>query len=184
MSRRLAVRGATLGRMGPKRGDVQPNLHGTLARRPRIRLYVDESKTRRWTYIGVLAVPDEEHEGLHAALESDRKTTGYEGELHFTRLSQLAKAECARRWLARARGVTSPPVRFHVLALDTHTLNRSAFGSAGRTTQDQNIYRRFLRSALAYPVLSFWPQQSAIIQAIVHDNRTVAADEYFGWHTP
>ena len=57
--------GATLVRMGQKTGSVQPTLHDTLARRPRICLYVDESKARRWTYIGVLAVADEEHEGLH-----------------------------------------------------------------------------------------------------------------------
>jgi hypothetical protein len=50
--------------------------------------------------------------------------------------------------------------------------------------QDRNAYRRFLRSALAYPILAFWPNQRVIIQAILHDNRTVAADEYFGWHTP
>jgi hypothetical protein len=165
-----------------KQAAVQPNLSGTRAPTPRGCLYVDESRAPGWLYIGVLAVPDRDAGALLAALQEDRIAVRRYRELRFSQITTATKAALGAKWLDRALAPGPPLVRFHILGNDLANLNWSAFGE-GRRARREDVYRRFLTMALDFASRSYLPER-AWVRAIVHDHRTVAANEDFEWRTP
>jgi hypothetical protein len=160
----------------------QPNLRGRQPRAPRGCLYVDESASPGWFYVGILAVAADDASELLDCLEADRADVGYDRELHFQEITTSQKASLGSRWLRRARQPDSPRICFHVLGIDLTKINRQAFGHRGRE-QRENLYRRILRMALKYAMLAFFPDD-ACVRGIFHDARNLGATEYFDWHTP
>lgn len=160
----------------------QPTLAGRSVARPRGCLYVDETYSRGWLYIGVLALSDEHADELFRCLDEDRSATGYKRELHFREITTRQKFDLGSRWLARVRQPGSPRICFHVLGIDKSIINRRVFGDRGRE-REENMYRRALRMALKYAVKTYF-REDAYVRAIFHDARNAGVDEYFEWHTP
>jgi hypothetical protein len=160
----------------------QPNLDGRYAQVPTGCLYIDESYSDHWQYIGVLVVPDNESDALLAVLEEGRKAAGYFRELHFHKITTEQKRALASRWLAYAQCPGSPPVRFHVVGVDLDKINYNAFGDTA-AQRKQNMYRRFLNMALDYAIRAYLPSDCNV-RAIVHDHRTLMATEAFHRMTP
>lgn len=141
------------------------------------RIYVDESKSDRWLYLGLVLVMEEEVRALHEALTSDRHEVGYDRELHFNKITRKAKRDLACRWLQRAMYPDSPVIRWHVLGLDRRELRHSVM------RHHDAIHARFLRTAIAYAAKALLPC-STIVTQLVHDDSSLASDPFFSWHTP
>jgi hypothetical protein len=159
----------------------QIRLDGTSSRAPRACLYVDESRSPGWLYVGVLVVPDHDAEELVWHLDRCRTQARYERELHYNCISTRQKADLARSWLDLAMRPGSPCVRFHILGVNRRTMRDADFGPS--SARDENIYRRCLRMALVYAVKALLPP-ATVVRRIVHDERALSASEYFDWHTP
>lgn len=134
-------------------------------------------------YLGIVAVP--EHMFGHALnlLQDDRKTTAYEGELHFSGLTHHQKASTARLWLDRVMLEDEKCFHFYVLGLSLDRLQRTAFGR-GEGEQLRHIYNRFFRAVVAYTLRSFWGDYESItVSAVFHDRSDMENDRVFDWHT-
>lgn len=160
---------------------AQVQLDGRLSKPSRACLYVDESQSPGWLYVGVLVVRDEDADELQWHLDRCRALVGYGRELHYSAVSTRQKADLARSWLDLAMRRSNPCVRFHILGVNRALVRLADFGPSDE--RDENIYRRCLRMALEYAIKSFLPRDS-MVRRIVHDQRTIAASEYFEWHTP
>src|SRR6266511_2983819 len=101
----------------------QPILDGRRGPVPKGCLYVDESYSKQWQYIGVLAVPDRDAKALLSVLHADREATQHFSELRFHDITNVKHTSLASRWLDHAQCASSPRVRFHVLGVDLRTLN-------------------------------------------------------------
>jgi hypothetical protein len=124
---------------------------------------------------------DQDAELLQRHLDRCREIVRYERELHYNGVSTRQKADLARSWLDLAMRPSDPCVRFHILGVNRSAMRSADFGPYDE--RDQNIYRRCLRMALVYAVKALLPQ-GTVVRRILHDRRTVAASEYFEWHTP
>jgi hypothetical protein len=162
--------------------DSTVDLFGTAGHSRHVRVYVDETKPDRhttWQYIGLVIVDEHAVPTLVQQLIDDRGP--WDGEVHFKDLGQRHQADTAHRWLQRAIRPQTPTVRFHVLGIDHGRLQRSWFGDTA-TDRDNNVYKRFFRSAVSYAVKSLVPGVVTVTQ-IVHDRAHVEEDEMFRWHT-
>lgn len=153
-----------------------------------VRLYADEVKPaggHPWLYIGMLAVPEELHAYALDALERARSDAGYDGELHFTHLSQRPKIELAKAWVQLVLYDTRKCFHFHIFGIDLSKLRKEAFGYSGRE-QDRRIYNRFFRSTTAYVLKGFFlsdPRvRSVRVTGIFHDRSEMEQDDLFDWH--
>ena len=176
---RASVRARRQERMSD--GSSQIRLDGRLSRSPTACLYVDESHSPGWLYIGVLAVLDAEADQLQCHLDRCRGSAGYQRELHYSGISTRQKANVARSWLDLAMRPSAPCVRFHILGVDRKEMRTADFGPSAQ--RDENIYRRCLRMAPVYSVKALLPPATTV-RRIIHDRRTLSASEYLDWHTP
>ena len=114
-------------------------------------LYADEIKRRRnvqdqaWMYIGLSAIPVDLWAKASEVLASDRQPVqtnryvGYQGELHFSSLTQRRKADLAKRWLSRVMWDCDKCFHFHILGISLDNLVPAAFGIRG-SDQQRRIY--------------------------------------------
>lgn len=151
----------------------------------RVRLYIDESETRRnergdsWLYICTVAVTERAHPGVLEGLLDDRRLTRCQSELHFKKTKSADKVALATRWLNRVLG--SERLYFHILGIHLNRLEHGFFGPAG-ADRDQRIYTRFFRPAITYPLKAFFGSPVEI-SAVFHDGGKLEHHEWFDWHS-
>jgi len=152
-------------------------------------LYADEIRPFRnirnehWMYIGILAIPIELWQNAFRLIENVRKNANnYQGELHFKRITNNQKANVAKNILNLVLHDNNKCFHFYVLGLFLDNLIKPAFGDTGNI-QEKRIYNRFFRSAVAYTLRSYFPNQNVEVVEIFHDRTNLETDEYFDWHT-
>ncbi len=158
-----------------------------------VRLYADEVKPfsspangQRWMYIGVLAIPERLHGDALRELTDARQEVGYDGEPHFSELTQHRKVHLARRWVELVLSDDRKCFHFHILGLNLSKLRMEAFGQSG-WQQERRIYSRFFRSTVASVLKGFFLSDPSVGQvrvvAIFHDRSEMEHDDLFEWHT-
>lgn len=158
-------------------------------------LYADEVKPfknpkgQRWMYIAIVAIPEEKWSGALEMLSQDRQPKahegheGYDGELHFSKITSRREIQLAKLWLNRVMWDQHKCFHFHILGLLLDHLHRPAFGKKGYD-QDRRIYNRFFRSSLAYVLHGFFGKYKTVtVRAVFHDKTEMGRDSYFDWHT-
>ncbi|MGC9347880.1 MAG: hypothetical protein ACP5JG_07070 [Anaerolineae bacterium] len=159
-----------------------------------MRLYADEIKPYRnaadvqWMYIGVLAIPESGHERALRILEGCREQSGYNGEVHFTKLKNRSDGEyggdtrLAGLWCDRFLYDGEKVFHFHLLGLNCDNLQNLAFGT-GRS-QRNSIYNRFFRTSVKWALKYFFPRGRVLVSFLGHDrSNELQQDDLFGWHS-
>ncbi|MCL6431855.1 MAG: hypothetical protein K6V36_13505 [Anaerolineae bacterium] len=158
-----------------------------------VRFYADEVRPCRnrlgehWTYIGLLAIPEQSYGDALKSLLDDRERAGYWGEVHFSELRNYSFAYCynsktalAKLWLERVLSDNRRVFHFDLLGLNLENLQRGAFG-VGRD-QEHRIYNRFFRAAVAGMVKFHFPETSVTVSHVFHDVSELHHDDLFEWH--
>lgn len=159
-----------------------------------LRLYCDEIKPYRnragqqWMYLGIVAIPEHHYDHALRDLQADRRACDYQGEVHFTNLTNFSyahdyneKTKLARRWAKRVIYDADKVYHFYLLGLNLDNLQEKAFGKGGHK-QKRNIYNRFFRASIDGMLRYFFPEESVVVSRIFHDKSELEADDYFDWH--
>jgi hypothetical protein len=154
-------------------------------------IYVDEIKEQRnrlgelWTYIGVLIIPTKYRRRAQKALQTDRISAAYEGEVHFTELKNFSYAHrynektlLARKWLERVLNDRDKIFHFNLLGINLTNLQYDAFGRRPKQRR-LAIYNRFLRPAILFPVQYFFSGQGIQVTDLYHDQTELGQHEWF-----
>lgn len=149
-----------------------------------VEVYVDESYSADWTYIGYLLIPVDRKNNALSCLQSIRADAEYEKEIHFQECANHSesphgkKTKVAKLWLNSFAFDTSKLFHFHLHGINRKRLCHEAFGYAN---QEENIYNRFFRSGLIYSLKSCFdlPVQ---VTTVYHDDSSMKYHKYFNWH--
>lgn len=161
-------------------------------RPPKVRLYVDGSRDCEntlgeiWTYIGLLAIPEDNYQSAVELLGSDRLESDCNSEVHFTDLHTAShhrvngrKALLSARWAKRVMWDSSDTFHFHMLGLHMNRINLSSFGFG--STRKHNAYNRFFRSLMLYSLKSSF-KGKAMVTHVFHDIDELRHHQLFNWH--
>ena len=173
-----------------------------------ITIYCDEIKNmslkdkisnvvENWDYIGILIVPSENIKELAYELNSKRcPNNNYNTckencrfhvknkvKVHYQDYSDTNNYQIADRWCDIIKNNTIYNKRFytHVLGINTVKIDKIYFKSNDEMTNvENNIYNRFFRTAIIYPIKSFFSEyDEVIIDNIYHDCGNMDHYKYF-----
>src|SRR3990167_8658826 len=183
------------------------DIFGNIIERPNkeigVNLYCDEIKSVRspvtndkWHYIGIFIVPVDFEKDLLIDLDKARYFKEYSShndlskidlnyyeqnncKIHFVDLD-ARMYHVANRWhkyiLHRD---SSNKIHFSILGINESKLDISAFGGNDFIT----IYNRFFRTAVAYPLLKFFPGHKITVNDIFHEVGDQKNDDLFPLHS-
>ncbi|MCL5257472.1 MAG: hypothetical protein M1319_06710 [Chloroflexi bacterium] len=173
-----------LGIDGQYRSDYQP---------PRVRLYVDGSYDSKnslgenWTYIGLLAIPEDKYQSAISLLNSDRQAASYSNEVHYKELGVSSndrqfgmKTKLASLWAQRVMTDFTNMFHFHMFGFNTNKLQWEAFGPG--KMKKKNAYNRFFR-ALTTGAMKISFRGRAVVTHVFHDKDDMSRHPLFDWHT-
>lgn len=161
--------------------------------------YADEIKRtkqnvlrEKWSYIGILFLPEKEIDVALEKLEKGRMVKGedderYEKEIHFNEMtsgtSGSNKPDVSINWLREVSSDAESIFHFVILGLNHVELDRSSFGESNSTYRE-TVYNRFFRSALAQGINGFFGKYDRVnLIDLIHDSEpSMEQDEYFSWH--
>lgn len=150
-----------------------------------------------WDYIGVLIVPTNKIKELAYELNSKRcPNNDYNTcknnclfhlknnvKVHYQDYSDTINYQIADRWCDIIINNTRYNKKFftHVLGINTAKIDKSYFRTADQTTNvENNIYNRFFRTAIIYPIKSYFSDyDEVIIDNIFHDCGNMDHHQYF-----
>lgn len=155
------------------------------------------SEYQCWDYIGVLIVPTANIKELSYELNSKRcPNKDYNSckdncvfhnknaiKLHYQDYSDTINYQIADRWCDTILNNTRYNRRFytHVLGINTAKIDRKYFKNSGEETNvENNIYNRFFRTAIIYPLKTFFADyDEVVIDNIYHDCGDMDHHQYF-----
>lgn len=150
-----------------------------------------------WDYIGILIVPTEKVNELAYDLNSKRcPNNDYnicnngcpfhvknKVKIHYQDYSDTINYQIADRWCDIIINNTKYNKRFytHVLGINTAKIDKSYFKTKDEITNiENNIYNRFFRTAIIYPIkIYFSDYDEVIIDNIFHDCGNMDHHQYF-----
>jgi hypothetical protein len=141
-------------------------------------------------YIGLLLVKAEDREKVLDYLLSKRNEIGYDGEVHFSELTNYSyanvyaeKTKLAKSWIEYVLSENKTRyIYFYILGLNLSKIQYQAFGKG--KDRARNIYNRFFRSSVLYCLKSFFSEyKNIVVDQIFHDKGHLDNDELFNWHT-
>lgn len=173
-----------------------------------ITIYCDEIKNisnvdkkndifEKWDYIGVLIVPTKIIDELANDLNSKRcPSNNYnvcknnckyhqknKVKIHYQNYSDTINYQIANRWCDIILANNKYNKRFytHVLGINTANIDKNFFKSSDNLTNvENNIYNRFFRTALIYPIKFYFSEyDEIIIDNIYHDTGNMDHHPYF-----
>ena len=179
-----------------------------MVKRINITIYCDEIKNMKicdennntlevWDYIGVLIVPTANITDLAYELNAKRcpnndynicsNNCTYHNKnklkLHYQDYSTTNVYQIADRWCDTIISNTVSNKRFytHILGINSINIDKSYFKSGiQETNTDNNIYNRFFRTALIYPLKNIFSEyDEVIIDNIFHDCGSMEHHRYF-----
>jgi hypothetical protein len=164
-----------------------------------INLYCDEVKYKKcdvtgnnWHYFGILIVPISIEEDLLEDLICKRfrvdKSSPIDIEskyfnknnkiVHFSDLD-ADTYHIAKRWHEYILDPkSSDKIYLNILGINGSHLNRETFGERFF----ENVYNRFFRTAMSYPIKKFFKDKNIIIEEIFHEVGDQQNFEIFPWH--
>jgi hypothetical protein len=159
-----------------------------------VNIYVDEIKEyknqlgEQWAYIGVLMIPTRYRLRALRALQADRESVGYDGEIHFTELRNFSyahihqeKTALAKKWLRQTLQDTEKIFHFNLLGVNLSNLQHNQFGGTAKERR-LAIYNRFLRTAVLYPARRFFDGCMVQIKYLFHDETELQRHPWFKQH--
>lgn len=154
-------------------------------------------ETENWDYIGICIVPTSNISSLSKELNdlrcgADRKYTQcnnncpyhYKNQIkiHYQEYDTTNNFNIANRWCDVILN-NYKPTRFymHVLGINLNKLDRSYFKTSGEETNvDDNIYNRFFRTAIIYPLKKYFSDYDIIeVDNVYHDTGNMKHHKYF-----
>lgn len=176
-----------------------------------LNLYCDEIKeypltipytniSEKWTYIGILIVPNFVLNKLYRDLINMRclsqppKTWGSclehcrfhdlnNTEIHFQKVNDTTKFKIASKWIEYWHN-DRENIYFYILGINLTKLDMDKFGPRGQKDKHSIIYNRFFRTALKMALKTYFSEyENIIIQNIFHDRGNVEYNKYFPWHS-
>lgn len=150
-----------------------------------------------WDYIGILIVPTDKVEQLSYELNSKRCPNNdfnnckencrfhYKNsvKLHYQDYSDTINYQIADRWCDVILNNTRNNQKFytHVLGINTAKIDIQYFKTNGEETNvENNIYNRFFRTAIIYPLKTFFADyEEVVIDNIFHDCGDMDHHKYF-----
>lgn len=158
-------------------------------------------ETENWDYIGVCIVPTKNIPHLVKKLNDLRCGSGnsytscsnncpyhYKNKIkiHYQEYSDTNNYNIANRWCNIIMDNYNPTEFYmHILGININKLDKSYFKTAGSKTHvDENIYNRFFRTAIIYPLKKFFSKyDEIIIDNIYHDIGNMDNHKYFKYKT-
>ena len=108
-------------------------------------------------------------------------------EVHYVSLEDAYIRHVSERWLDFLLGEDREKrlTYFHILGINVLNLDYKLFGDDG-SKRAGIIYNRFFRTAIKYPLKTFFDSHDkVIVDNVFHDSdEELRRDEYFPWHTP
>lgn len=150
-----------------------------------------------WDYIGILIVPTCNVKELAYELNSKRcPNSDYnicenncpfhsknKVKVHYQDYSDTINYQIADRWCDIIINNTKYNTKFytHILGINTAKIDKSYFKADDRITNvENNIYNRFFRTAIIYPIKSYFTDyDEVIIDDIIHDCGNMDHHPYF-----
>lgn len=183
------------------------DIFGNIIKKPdkeiKINLYCDEIKSvyspitkNKWHYIGILISPIHIENDLLNDLNKARyfKEYSIENDLSKIDFNYYEQNNCivhfvdldarmyyvAKRWHQYIlHHNSSDKIYFNILGINESLLDPSVF----RGNNFNIIYNRFFRTAIAYPIMKFFPGQKIVVDDIFHEVGDQQNDYFFPWYT-
>ena len=181
-----------------------------LMKKVTVSLYCDEIKecllklpfgaNEKWTYIGVLIVPDSISTHLYSDLVNMRCLaeppnqwkscevkckwhSKNNTEIHYQGIDDSTKFKIASKWVDYWLNDRNN-IYFYILGINLTKLNMQKFGPIGQQDRHSTIYNRFFRTAIKKALKTYFSQYDIIvIKDIFHDEGNVEHHDYFPWHS-
>lgn len=151
----------------------------------------------KWDYIGVCIVPTNNVSNLSKHLNNlrcgankkynecnDNCPYHYKNrvKIHYQEYDNTNNYNIADRWCDVILN-NQKPAKFymHILGINLNKLDKSCFKTSGQETNvDENIYNRFFRTAIVYPLKKYFNNYDIIeIDAVYHDTGDMKYHRYF-----
>lgn len=183
------------------------NIFGEIISKPKkeisLNLYCDEIKNvkspitnNKWHYIGILIVPVGIEDELLLDLKKARYFKEYSpnNDLNHIDLNYFQQNDCkvhfvdldarmyfvSKRWCDYILHQNSDQkIHFSILGINETNLDTAAFGGNDFMT----IYNRFFRTAIAYPLMKFFPGHKINVNDIFHEIGDQEEHNIFPWHS-
>lgn len=155
------------------------------------------NECEKWDYIGIMIVPTENIKELaydlnskrcpnndyNVCVEKCRFHTKNKVKVHYQDYSDTINYQIADRWCDIIKNNTIENKRFytHILGININKIDKKYFKSNNDITNvENNIYNRFFRTALKYPLKSFFAEyDEVIIDNVYHDCGNMDNHKYF-----
>ena len=165
---------------------LQKDLIGRIVqqKKKRVEVYVDESGSADWMFIGYLLIPLDLKSRALSTLQAGRCNGTYEKEIHFQKCVNHSespyggKTKVAKSWLNSFTFDMRKTFHFHLLGINRKRLCHEAFGNSN---QEGNIYNRFFRAGLRYALKCCFDLPIEVAH-VYHDDSSMKYHPYFDWH--
>lgn len=177
----------------------------------KVSLYCDEIKechlklpftetNEKWTYIGILIVPEDISSKLYSDLTNMRCLaeppkqwnsckvkckwhSNNNTEIHYQGINDSTKFKIASKWVDYWLH-DKKYIYFYILGINLTKLDIEKFGPTGQQDRHSTIYNRFFRTAIKKALKTYFADYDRIIiNDIFHDEGNVEHHEYFPWHS-
>lgn len=150
-----------------------------------------------WDYIGVCIVPTSNIKDLAKELNNLRCGAGnkytscnskcsyhYSNQIkiHYQKYDTTNNYNIANRWCdVILNNITPGKFYMHILGINLNKLDKSYFKNSGEETNvEENIYNRFFRTAIIYPLKKYFSDFDVIeIDGVYHDTGDMKHHKYF-----
>jgi len=154
-------------------------------------------ETENWDYIGICIVPTSNINDLSKDLNNLRCGAGnkyatcnnncsyhYKNQIkiHYQEYDTTNNFNIANRWCDVILNNYKPAKFYmHILGINLNKLDKSYFKTSGEETNvDDNIYNRFFRTAIIYPLKKYFSDYDIIeVDAVYHDTGNMKYHKYF-----
>lgn len=154
-------------------------------------------EVENWDYIGVCIVPSSNIGTLSTKLNDLRCGTGNnytccnnncsyhfsnQIKIHYQKYDTTNNYNIADRWCdVILNNITPGKFYMHILGINLNKLDKSYFKTNGEDTNvEENIYNRFFRTAIIYPLKKYFSDYDVIeIDGIYHDTGDMKHHKYF-----
>lgn len=154
-------------------------------------------ETENWDYIGVCIVPTSNIRNLSIELNNFRCGAGnkytscssncsyhYSNQIkiHYQKYDTTNNFNIANRWCdVILNNITPGRFYMHILGINLNKLDKSYFKNSGEETNvEENIYNRFFRTAIIYPLKKYFSDYDLIeIDGVYHDTGDMKYHKYF-----
>jgi len=138
----------------------------------------------KWTYLGLLIVPNHCKDNLSQKLCELRG--GEDTEVHYVEAGSGPKFRVAKTWLnflIEHNKKDMGWIYFYILGINLMNLDLSRFGPRNQQDRHMTIYNRFFRTALLKSLKTYFSaSERIIVRQIFHDNSPGRHHRYFPWH--